>query len=598
MPLFRSSKKKDAAKSEPRQTSPSLVSLSRRGSSTSVNSQRVGNNGDSDLKIPKVSLTSSPGKIFGRSHSNASSSSLSSPSPTTSPSPPTTSAFKNTENRQVPTIVENFSEEDENENEDDDSVYDTDSEIEMHTHENKYQEKPIASFSSQFSSIMGYCGMGSLTNSEHIKQIANEELKHTYSLLGEYKSFRLDNKDPKASVIGEPEVEVIKTLKARILDIMENNDSRDAFAETHITMLDKYGVVKRVIGRGAYGIIKIVDKSDKDLTKEQCMNPGRKIYAVKELLRRPELNSTFAERALSEFIISASLNNKHLVKSYDLMITLTQSLTKISQVMECTPGGDLFSYMTSKPTNGSMSLDEVDCFIKQIAKGLGYMHNHGVAHCDLKLENVLIKYTPEGGMIIRVSDFGNANVVRTSFDNTEQLYPGGKLGSEPFMCPEEFSGKPFSLLKKDCWAMGIVILLLFRIRMLYYTFRSSTDDEDENEDDIAARYPMGYLWRTTELVPSSKDLPKYKDKIFDEYTRYKMIADYDPRTLDWYVKRKGAFSPIETLFHDQKSHKDIDEVSELRRYILYKLLDLNPTTRMTIADLLDSDWLSGVEVCK
>ena len=66
-----------------------------------------------------------------------------------------------------------------------------------------------------------------------------------------------------------------------------------------------------------------------------------------------------------------------------------RSELKLSQVMRCTSGGDLFTYMTTKKDlNGqeidTVALEEIDCFIKQIARGVWYMHQHGVSHCDLK----------------------------------------------------------------------------------------------------------------------------------------------------------------------------------------------------------------------
>ncbi|RKP32996.1 hypothetical protein METBISCDRAFT_20872 [Metschnikowia bicuspidata] len=100
---------------------------------------------------------------------------------------------------------------------------------------------------------------------------------------------------------------------------------------------------------------------------------------------------------------------------------------KIGQVMECTPGGDLFLYLKKMIEMFQyLIIDEIDCTIKQMVKGLWYMHNHGVANCDMKLENVLLNFAHDqkvncadgfrSQLNVQISDFGKANVFRTTWD--------------------------------------------------------------------------------------------------------------------------------------------------------------------------------------
>lgn len=582
------------------------------------------------------------------------------------------------QNKRISTIVEAEVEDAKRHNDDYDSDYDLsdasdfdsdlddDESFDEHAHAIKIRGKSLSiqsNLASQLSSIMGYCGITSTsTNPETLATLANEELKRTFSLFDlDMKIHQLsattDRKNAKLneSVIGDKQVQLIEKLQVKLSDILSLDPNTSKLVhELRLgkTVYDRYGVVRDIIGRGAYGLIKIIDPNATDATLKSTtkLTPGKVFYAVKELRRRPgtdlkhkETNKQFIDRVISEFIVSSTLNYKHIVKTVDLMVTFPSDACrkaspeygeniKINQVMECTTGGDLFTYMTMKTDKANqqicnISLEEIDCFVKQIAKGLGYMHQHGVAHCDLKLENILVNYLPpdpsnpyKTKIILKLSDFGKANVFRTKWDEQEQMvsYTNGPIGSEPYMAPEEHLGKlnklgGYSARSKDSWAMGIVILVLFNISKHYFTHNKVNVDDDRPAEisTIFDEYSSGYLWQGTEIkmhhLKKTED-KKYKDKVFDEYTRTRMIADYDDTTKEWLIKKEGSFKPIENLFVIPKDEEgaefskcklDEDElqICELRKMFIYKLLDPNPATRLTIPEFVKGDWLASVESC-
>lgn len=522
---------------------------------------------------------------------------------------------------------------------------DSDEEEEEHLHslkaKGKMNQKQLAI---HLLTIMGYCGM-ELSHGDKLTDIANEELARTYSLLEQ--NFKIHRLPPgfgnETSVIGKNQIELINHLKEKMKKISKSKSNvqlQYQCLSSGKTLYERYGVVKDVIGKGAYGFVKIIDPNPEKA--KVFLDSTHVLYAVKELQKKKtkESDEKFADRVISEFVISSTLNCKHVVKTVDLMVTLpplnstAESTWKFSQVMECTPGGDLFTYLTTtvdrknKPVN-FMSLDEIDCFIKQIARGLKYLHLHGVAHCDLKLENVLIAYKSSpssemdsrGRMLLKLSDFGKSSVFKTEWDQCEQLVKNqGPTGSMPYIAPEEFScalKNQYSLSKKDCWALGIIISVLFNIRWHYYTGKK-TDMlfNCEDTDESTNTYSCGYFWETTELKShhfTSKD-QKYKDKVFEEYTKTRMVADYDNKTKEWLVTKVGTFPPFDRIFktrsfhdsddensddelNDDNENEDEDDLCELRRILMYKLLDVDFKTRITVDHFLKSDWMTAVECC-
>ncbi|RLV94560.1 Serine/threonine-protein kinase HAL4/SAT4 [Spathaspora sp. JA1] len=671
MPLFRS-KKEDpppAATPQSRQQisrSNSIVSVTSNTNSihSTTSTTKLGGstnklksffkNNSKVLSVDTTNVPLSPASSSGTTNNTTPSSP--SPSPYLSPSPQSPiRQFVTLNNRRVSTIEERegddnddseFDEECSDENQEEENYTqepDSDDEQEedhLHPIKPRFQSSH-GNLAEHLSTIMGYCGMSSLMNpnQQQLTHTANQESKRTYSLLDHrVKIHKLNcSMIDKTSVIGDDQVELINSLTTKLTGLFEKHNI-DSFHRDKKSLYDKYGVVRNLIGKGAYGVIKIVDPNVASIKPDVIPTTRQKLYVVKELKRRKvkETDGKFIERILSEFVVASTLNYKHIVETVDLMITQYDGDIKLSQVMQCSQGGDLFTYLTTGQTITNkpvsyMSLYEVDCFIKQIAKGLKYMHNHGVAHCDLKLENILLTYegiqTGNTKIMLKLSDFGKSFVFKTKFDSSEQLIPGeqGPIGSTPYMAPEEHIShqlkRPYSSRIKDYWGLGILIVVLLNIRRYYYSGKDENDYNIENRV-LERGTSSGYLWQTTDLkhhhITHSISQRDFQDKWFNLYAKNRMIADYDCPTKEWLVKQPANFAAIDNICKlvprvyssddnssieqqsDDSEHEEEeigDELNELRVMIIYKLLDIDPKQRMTVDEFLKSDWMTSTEAC-
>lgn len=84
----------------------------------------------------------------------------------------------------------------------------------------------------------------------------------------------------------------------------------------------------------------------------------------------------------------------------------------------------------------------------QILEGVTYIHNHGISHNDLKLENIMINKNN----IIKIIDFGSASKHKTLYTS---LYL--KIGTILYMPPEMRTKSIFVSGKNDIWALGIIL---------------------------------------------------------------------------------------------------------------------------------------------
>lgn len=127
--------------------------------------------------------------------------------------------------------------------------------------------------------------------------------------------------------------------------------------------------------------------------------------------------------------------------------------------MELASGGELFDQVIDR---GANAMDEATArgFFGQIIDGIAYCHLAGVAHRDLKLENVLLN---EQG-VIKVIDFGLSHVYPRaadgSVDRTTRLHD--VCGSKSYAAPEVLANTAdgYDGYAADMWSLGVSIFAM------------------------------------------------------------------------------------------------------------------------------------------
>ncbi|KAF2968476.1 hypothetical protein GQX73_g5119 [Xylaria multiplex] len=258
----------------------------------------------------------------------------------------------------------------------------------------------------------------------------------------------------------EPEAD-LSLVTSWVDTLQEEKDSlandRRGGPNQSVTLVEKYGKCQEVVGRGAFGIVRISHKK---------VENGEKLFAVKEFRRRPEESEKkYSKRLTAEFCISSSLRHPNVIHTLDL---LKDQKGDYCEVMEYCSGGDLYTLVL---TAGKLEVLEADCYFKQMMRGVEYMHEMGVAHRDLKPENLLL--TCHGAL--KITDFGNGECFRMAWENSAHMV-SGLCGSAPYIAPEEYIDKEFDARAVDVWACGVIYMAMRTGRHLW---RVAKKDEDE-----------------------------------------------------------------------------------------------------------------------
>ncbi|CAG9582404.1 conserved hypothetical protein [Leishmania major strain Friedlin] len=151
------------------------------------------------------------------------------------------------------------------------------------------------------------------------------------------------------------------------------------------------------------------------------------------------LAKTFEQQIISEAMVMQALEHPHVVKFYKFL----NSTTAFYFVMELAEGGKLLDLILSK---SYFAEDEARMYFQQLISAIDYCHRNGVAHKDLKAENLLLS---DDGRLL-VCDFGfSSKIAKENIDDPEQtigtggnaalldtINNGGMFGTLHYTSPE------------------------------------------------------------------------------------------------------------------------------------------------------------------
>jgi len=207
---------------------------------------------------------------------------------------------------------------------------------------------------------------------------------------------------------------------------------------TQAHLSKKYGKWGRVLGSGAGGTVRLIKASPKN---------GGHLFAVKEFRpkRNGESEKEYQKKVTAEFCVGSTLKHCNIIETLDIV----SDHGHYYEVMEYAPF-DLFSVVMS----GKMCRPEIYCVFRQICDGVEYLHEMGLAHRDLKLDNCVMNTNN----IVKLIDFGTATVFH--YPGKAQTPATGIVGSDPYLAPEVLSKEPYDPRKTDVWSVAIIFMCM------------------------------------------------------------------------------------------------------------------------------------------
>lgn len=196
---------------------------------------------------------------------------------------------------------------------------------------------------------------------------------------------------------------------------------------------DDYSVEAKVLGSGFNGSVYRATRRGED---------GQ--FAVKEFRIPSSSDTQKMDDLKTECEIFLSLDHPHVVRLTDVY----ETPTKLTLVMECMHGGELFDRVIAKKR---FTEKDASVAAHQMLLAINYLHSNKVVHRDIKLENWL--YESEGSDHLKLIDFGFSKI----WDNTHARMRAS-CGTLAYVAPEVLSKSYTS--QCDLWSLGIVMFIL------------------------------------------------------------------------------------------------------------------------------------------
>jgi serine/threonine protein kinase len=173
--------------------------------------------------------------------------------------------------------------------------------------------------------------------------------------------------------------------------------------------------------------------------------------AIKKIFKDLLLSETMKKQAAQECPLHCSLNHDSIVKAYEW----SENEKEYVLVMEHMNKPDYFREKLDVNLNPIKSEIKMKSYVNDALEGLVYLHNDGVVHCDLKLENLLLNAQEDEERIplLKICDFG---ISRLMDPNNGKIFMEVKSGSPSYIAPEVQS-ESYIDEKIDLWSLGIVL---------------------------------------------------------------------------------------------------------------------------------------------
>jgi len=187
--------------------------------------------------------------------------------------------------------------------------------------------------------------------------------------------------------------------------------------------IGKYKILKK-IGSGGFGTVYLVEDT---------------ILKVKRAVKVPHKLGKAMDKILQESIVQTKLlDHPNIVK----LLTVDIIDNNILMVMEYIEGTDLETIIDEK---NKLELKEALHYFRQILSAINYAHKNKIIHRDIRPSNILIDKNNN----VKITDFGTSRLLE------DKQYATTRIGSPPYMAPEQFEGK--AVFASDIYSVGCLM---------------------------------------------------------------------------------------------------------------------------------------------
>ena len=189
-----------------------------------------------------------------------------------------------------------------------------------------------------------------------------------------------------------------------------------------------------------------------------------KVVAIKVLARRYSVDPEMVSRFVAEARAVNQIRHRNIIDIFSFGTLDDERQYYVMEYLEGEPLDVLLDRV------GNLSIADALPILRAIAKALDAAHAKGIAHRDLKAENVFLGVDSDGAQFPKLLDFGIAKLLAPDDGLKHKTRTGIAVGTPYYMSPEQCRGKDIDH-RTDIYAFGVLMF-----RMLTGTYPFDADD--------------------------------------------------------------------------------------------------------------------------
>ncbi|XP_055848576.1 testis-specific serine/threonine-protein kinase 1 [Episyrphus balteatus] len=198
------------------------------------------------------------------------------------------------------------------------------------------------------------------------------------------------------------------------------------------------------IGEGSYATVISANCKEKN---------GKQLHLACKIINKLKAPMDYLNKFFPrELDILMKIDHPNIVQVHSIL----ERGPKIFIFMQFAENGDLLTYILKNEIIGEL---QSKAWFLQMGKALTYLHNHDIAHRDLKCENILLSQR----MNIKLADFGFARFCTEQ--NGQPILSRTYCGSAAYAAPEVVGGHPYDPKLADVWSLGVILFIMLNKKM-------------------------------------------------------------------------------------------------------------------------------------
>lgn len=237
----------------------------------------------------------------------------------------------------------------------------------------------------------------------------------------------------------------------------------------------------KILGSGGTSVVCLV--------KDEISN---QLYSAKIIPKGYIKEKMLLHQIKTEISVMKMADHPNIVKFHEhFKIKNEYGESYIVIIMEYCENGDLYTFLEEKRFKNELQKKRI---INQFLDAIKYLHKKGIAHGDIKPENILL----DSDFNAKLTDFGYSKTKKVAGDES-------KNGSLYYAAPELFFRGNFDPLKTDIWSIGITLYCLSENNFPY---------ECGDQEFIISQI-------TSQIIYLSPDIPSSLRKVVKRCTAFK-----------------------------------------------------------------------------